>query len=333
MMDAFEMLQELLAQGQFELILPEAFETAKLMDKLRLVYLMNDAVESFLVFHQVKMTGSYQSDYEGELDASLQKDGDGYVLSVWQGECVVTLFFKRLELEVHLYEYSGIGHFWMKGDEDLRVLEYQIAILRDKYHYLGEEYCTEKERQLASLADFPPLNACSYPAVPKQYRVGSEDLKEVAPEAIKLMEAFAVQTQDRELIQLLRLYECFPKPVIAKQIDFIANKYICEEYLIHSMTENGTIAFMTSTGGNGWEKEENKKYPRRTFSKEADKNLNQLLKKAEAERIELNKKGIRAEVFREEPFTMAQDDLDFHVYLLIWQNGWHKKRVTVEEIK
>ena len=40
-------------------------------------------------------------------------------------------------------------------------------------------------------------------------------------------------------------------------IDFIANKYICEEYLIHSMSENGTIAFMTSTGGNGWE---NKKY-------------------------------------------------------------------------
>ena len=58
-------------------------------------------------------------------------------------------FFKQLELEVHLYEYSGIGHFWMKGDEDLRVLEYQIAILRDKSHYLGEEYCTEKERQLS----------------------------------------------------------------------------------------------------------------------------------------------------------------------------------------
>ena len=55
--------------------------------------------------------------------------------------------------------------------------------------------------------------------------------------------------------------------------------------------------------------------------------------KAEAKKLELNKKGIRAEVFREEPFTMAQDDLDFHVYLLIWQNGWHKKRVTVEEIK
>ncbi len=227
-------------------------------------------------------------------------------------------FLNRLELEVHLYEYSGIGHFWMKGDEDLRVLEYQIAILRDKSHYLGEEYCTEKERQLASLADFPPLNACSYPAVPKQYRVGSEDLKEVAPEAIKLMEAFAVQAKDRELIQMLRLYECFPKPVIAKQIAKLLKKKKHEK-----ITQLISECL----------KEENKKYPRRTFSKEADKNLNQLLKKAEAKRLEFKKKGIRAEVFREEPFTMAQDDLDFHVYLLIWQNGWHKKRVTVEEIK
>ena len=32
-----------------------------------------------------------------------------------------------------------------------------------------------------------------------------EDLKEVAPEAIKLMEAFAVQAQDRELIQMLKI--------------------------------------------------------------------------------------------------------------------------------
>ena len=41
--------------------------------------------------------------------------------------------------------------------------------------------------------------------------------------------------------------------------------------------------------------------------------------------MNLIKKASSAEVFREEPFTMAQDDLDFHVYLLIWQNGWHKK--------
>ena len=105
MMDAFEMLQELLAQGQFELILPEAFETAKLMDKLRLVYLMNDAVESFLVFHQVKMTGSYQSDYEGELDASLQKMTGGEVhLNIVE--------VRKPELDAQLVAACCLGDFF-----------------------------------------------------------------------------------------------------------------------------------------------------------------------------------------------------------------------------
>ena len=47
-MDAFVMLQELLEQEQFELIFPERSISGQL--DIRLVYLMNDAVESFLVF-------------------------------------------------------------------------------------------------------------------------------------------------------------------------------------------------------------------------------------------------------------------------------------------
>ena len=58
---ALEMLEELLEQDQFELLLPE----------YKLVYMMNDAVESFLVFHGARMTGIYQDDYEGPLDASV----------------------------------------------------------------------------------------------------------------------------------------------------------------------------------------------------------------------------------------------------------------------
>ena len=42
-------------------------------------------------------------------------------------------------------------------------------------------------------------------------------------------------------------------------IDFIANKYICEEYLQKRMNAGASIAFITSTGGNHWEKEGNKK--------------------------------------------------------------------------
>ena len=49
---ALEMLEELLEQDQFELLLPE----------YKLVYMMNDAVESFLVFHGARMTGILHTD-------------------------------------------------------------------------------------------------------------------------------------------------------------------------------------------------------------------------------------------------------------------------------
>ena len=107
-MDTFEMLQELLEQDQFELLFTEG------EDKIRLVYLMNDAVESFLIFRGAKMTGEYQEDYVGELSASLSQTDDQYVLAVRQGDSVVTIFFEELELDVHLYNYGVIGHFWVK---------------------------------------------------------------------------------------------------------------------------------------------------------------------------------------------------------------------------
>ena len=130
MNETIGMLQELLEQNQFELLIPEEPEAKD----IRLVYLMNDAAESFLIFRNACMTGIYKSEYEGELEFSLSHDEkrEEYILSVWQGDSVVTILFPRLELEVHLYNYGGIAHFWVPGYEYLRQLEYRIAILRDK---------------------------------------------------------------------------------------------------------------------------------------------------------------------------------------------------------
>ena len=150
---AFVMLAELLQQEQFELLLPEDDGTESSEDgDIRLVYLMNDAVESFLVFHNARMTGEYQPDYEGEIIASMscqdvlkdQKEetlkevseeaGKGheketadnetaeekkteYILVVHQGDSVVTIFFEDILTDVHLYDYGGIGHFWVKEYE------------------------------------------------------------------------------------------------------------------------------------------------------------------------------------------------------------------------
>ena len=55
-LNPFEMLEELLWQDQFELIFPENEKQSE----LRLVYLMNDAVESFLVFISRIMRGNWK---------------------------------------------------------------------------------------------------------------------------------------------------------------------------------------------------------------------------------------------------------------------------------
>ena len=61
----FEKLADLLELGQFELIgLPEG-EAGKIPSDIRLVYMMNDTAESFLVFHEAVMTGTYLPEYEG----------------------------------------------------------------------------------------------------------------------------------------------------------------------------------------------------------------------------------------------------------------------------
>ena len=85
--EEYEKLKLLISQGVFELVLPET-------DKgdIRLVYLMNDAVESFLIFRQAKLTGTYEPDFEGELKADLEKRGNQYILIVHQGNSVFTVF-------------------------------------------------------------------------------------------------------------------------------------------------------------------------------------------------------------------------------------------------
>ena len=337
MQDRFEMLEELLEQEQFELLFPEEEKgrnhtaedrqdegngstgerKCQSPGDIRLVYLMNDAVESFLVFRNARLTGSYLKDYEGPLKSSLSREEDEYILVVWQGENVVTLFFESLDLEVHLYNYGEIGHFWVPGYEYLRQLEYRIAIARDKLEYLGEEFCTEEERALVQLADFPPLNYCCYPAVPKQYIVPKEDPWIPSAQAFQVMEGLIEEAQDPALLRLLCIYEKFPKPFMARIF----------ARALHKSRHTAVVDLLTSKI-----KKEAGNYPNRSFGEEADIRLTRLWSKAKKLQEKSAQDGIQAEVLREEPFTTARDSLDFQVFLMVWKKGGRNRKVEIRKL-
>lgn len=309
-MDTIVMLQELLEQNQFELITEEDKE-------MRLVYLMNDAVESFLVLCHATMTGEYDKDYDGVLSASLSHEDGRYILVVHQGESVVTIFFDELKLEVHLYDYGEIGHFWVKGYEYLRQLEYRIAILSDKYEYLGERYCTMLEGQLACLADFPPLNDCCYAAVPKQYIVPRKIPWMPTAEAMDVMQKLAEEAEDFKLLKMLKFYRRHPYHFLAKRI---ARK-------LHQNAHAKVIDLLTEKL-----KEAASGYPRRSYGAEQDAHFAQLIEAGKKRQQELASQGKDSMLLREEPFTTAKDDLDFHVYLMIWKKGIRNRKVEVYKL-
>lgn len=306
--EVLEKLAQLLEQDQFELIFTE--------QDIRLVYLMNDAVESFLVFQNVRMTGEYKDDYEGELDATLEKQGQKYVLIVHQGDTVVTLFFENLIQENHFYEYGTIAHFWVKKYEYLRQLEYRLAILRDKYDYLGEKSCNEKEKQLAQLVDFPPLNYCCYPAVPAKYIVPRENPWEPSEDALMVMEELAERAGDRFLKIVLKLYRKYPIPFLAKRIG----------NMLHRNRHSKVVDLIDREI-----QEASKKYPCRYFGRDIELKVHQTMNAVKERQNQLKEKGQQSVILREEPFTTAQDSIVYKIYLMIWNQGILNRKVVIEE--
>ena len=322
--ETLEKLAQLLEQDQFELLIPEKIrtESGRISDKasasmdIPLVYLMNDAVESFLVFRNVRMTGEYHSDYQGELQASMTRQDGRFVLVIKQDDTVLTLFFEDLELEVHLYEYAYTGHFWVKDYEYLRQLEYRLAILRDKYDYLGEAYCTEEEIKLAALVEFPPLNYCCYPAVPEKYIVSREHPWIPSNDAIDYMERLALECGDASFAKLLSIYRKHPSKFWAKRL----------AAMLHRTKHSGIVDLLTEklqqvTAG----------YPRRFLGKELEQHYQNVLEKVKKRQAELEKQGIRADVLREEPFTIARDSLEYKVYLMKWKKRKGNRITEIEE--
>lgn len=312
----------LIEQGQFELLLPKEWENAKarreVPSDVRLVYLMNDAVESFLVFQNARMSGTYQEEFDGELSAALATEGNGYVLAVHQGTNAFTLFFTGMMLEVHLFDYGHTGHFWVKGYEYLRQLEYRLAILHDKLEYLGEAYCSEAECRLAALAEFPPLNYCCYPAVPKKYQTITEPDWEPSTKALQVMGGLAGEAGDASFLRALERYRRHPGKYRAKKLG----------RMLHRMRHAAVVDLLAQRL-----EAAASVYERRSFPFREQEEMRRLRTKAEERCQKLRDRGLRCEIVEEEPFVYARDSIAYKVYVMVWQRrGWNRI-VRVEEIR
>lgn len=316
--DTFYKLAELLEQDQFELLLSKNGTKKNMHEKqdISLVYLMNDAVESFLIFHNAIITGHYQEGYEGEILAVLDKKEEEYVLVVHQGDSVITLFFEDLLQKNNLYNYGDVGHFWVEGYEYLRLLEYRLAILRDKCDYLDESCSTQEERQLASLVEFPPLNYCCYPAVPEKYIVPRENPWISSNEAIDLMLEIAKEAEDKLFIHILSYYKKDNSKMMTR---FIARMLHRKKHikivriLMEKLQKAASI------------------YPIRSFGVENDMQIQDRLEKARQRKQELKEAGIKADIVREEPFIEAKDSVQYKIYLMKWKQQHGNCIVEIEE--
>ena len=311
--DPVEKLKLLLEQGEFELL----EEKTEGRISYRLIYLMNDAVESFLVFHNATITGQYKSEYEGGLLAVLDKKEEEYVLVVHQGDSVITLFFEDLLQQNNLYNYGDIGHFWVKGYEYLRLLEYRLAILRDKCDYLDIDCSTPEERKLAALVEFPPLNYCCYPAVPEKYIVPRQNPWQPSDEAIDLMIEIAKEAGDKLFVHILSYYQKNNSKLMSR---FIARTLHRKKHIkiVRILTKKLQKAASI--------------YPVRSFGIENDIQIQKCLEKAKQKKQELKEKGIKADIIREEPFVEAQDSVQYKIYLMKWKQQRGNYTAEIEEI-
>lgn len=166
-------------------------------------YMMNDALEYYLILKKTRMTGTYLPDRD-VISAQIARHAKGYVLILRQAENLCTLHFEKIEERAQCYQYHRIGHFWVKGQEQWRQLVYIVGTIYDKYEYFGEQFCNQKELEILNLIRFAPFREWS------PIRESLEEQYPNADEGLEVMRDFAVAAGDKSYLRFLWLYRYFP---------------------------------------------------------------------------------------------------------------------------
>lgn len=292
MMQKLKRLEEVFEHQVFELCGPFKTETGS---DYCVPYMMNDALEDYLILKNCRMVGEYVHGIKAEHTMQVAEHNNGYVMAVRQGsENAFTLYFESIEESLEFYQYHKIGHFWVKGQEQWRQLVYIIGTIYDKCQYLGEEACNEMELELMNLIEFAPFRAWSPIHEPL------DSMYPTTYEGVEIARKLALEAGDLEYAKWITRYERFQGRIFGN---------VLYKKLLSPKRE----AFYELI----WKKveEASSQYPERTYQAELMEEMNRLREKVAGEFLEkgfegtypkFKKDSIQVLVMEEHPFTIME---------------------------
>lgn len=187
---------------------------------LYIPYMMNDALEYYLILENCQTTGAYSQKFPSDTTFELIKapspaQKNALIFYPPNGE-VLTIWFSNCQQVINYYQYHRIGHFWRSGGEHWRRLVYIAGTLYEKYSFLGSDSCNDQEIKLLQLMGFAPFRYWS----PIQESLA--DYYENSPNGIFFMHQFAVEAGDYAYARWIRLYRRLPfsfmEKILAKML-------------------------------------------------------------------------------------------------------------------
>ncbi len=275
----------------------------------KIIYLANDCVESFLEFTNSEINGECLTDYDGYTDASVEKYGDRFLLVFHQGEDnVFTVTFTDVRVSTYPYNYGNTGHFWIEGYCDLRLIDYWLGIINDKYRCLPD-YCTEQETELAELSQFKPLRY--FNSVPEKYMSDSDYVAFTTEKSTEIFMKLTLEAGDKAL------YNYIKKRGINSRTEKVIAKLLTKSK--HSEIVNLIIGKIKTAAS---------VYPDRDYGDKAGE-YNRIYQTAlsEAEKYKNSKSVVS--VYKEEPFVHMSDSMEFKVHILVTENKKFKRKYRV----
>lgn len=275
----------------------------------KIIYLANDCIEGFLEFTDSRINGECITDYDGYTAASVEKYEDRFILVFHQGEDnVFTVTFTDVRISAYPYNYGNTGHFWVEGYCDLRLIDYWLGIINDKYRCFPE-YCTVEESELAKLSQFKPLR--HFNSVPEKYMSDSDYVEFTTEESAEIFLKLTLEADDK------KLYNYIKKHGINSRSEKRISKLLTKSG--HSRVVNMLILKIKAASV---------VYPDRDYGDKAGE-YNRIYQDAVLKTQKYrNGKSIVC-VYKEEPFVHINDSMEFRVQILVTEIKGFKRKYKV----